>query len=76
MPALKSVDECVNVPSEVCAMSKVNPKKKSRPTIQKWCYKPEQQPTDTPAISPVLADDSGNTCEEGECIEGRTWFLI
>ena len=48
VPALKSVDECVDVPSEVCAMSKVNPKKKNRPTIQKWCYKPEDQPTETP----------------------------
>ena len=53
VPALKSVDECVDVPSEVCAMSKVNPKKKNRPTIQKWCYKPEEQPTDIPAITPT-----------------------
>ena len=66
VPSLKSVDECVDVPSEVCAMSKVNPQRKKRPTIQKWCYKPEQT-----ECSKDNECSSGNICEAGKCIEGR-----
>ena len=43
VPQLRSVKECVDVPKEVCATSRVNPEKKKYPTIQKWCYTPEEE---------------------------------
>ena len=42
VPQLRSVKECVDVPKEVCAMSRVNPTLKSVPFIQNWCFKPEE----------------------------------
>ena len=41
VPKLKAVTECVDVPKEVCAKSRVNPKRIKRPSIQKWCYTPD-----------------------------------
>jgi len=41
VPKLVASKECVDVPKEVCARSKINPKERERPAIQKWCYKPE-----------------------------------
>ena len=64
MPQLKSVDECVNVPSEVCATSKVNPKKKKRPTIQKWCYRPQECSLDADCTT-------GNVCNDNKCVPSK-----
>ena len=41
VPQLKPVTECTNVPKEICATSKINPRKVARPAIQKWCYTPD-----------------------------------
>ena len=35
-------EECVQVPKEVCAMSKINPKKIKVPFIKNWCYHPNE----------------------------------
>jgi len=40
VPKLESVQECVDVPKEICARSKINPKKVQKPSIQKWCFTP------------------------------------
>ena len=40
VPALLPQEECVQVPKEVCALSKTNPKKIKIPFIQNWCYDP------------------------------------
>ena len=37
IPQLRAVKECVNVPKEVCGMSKVKPTKVTIPQIQNWC---------------------------------------
>lgn len=37
---LKDVQECVDVPKEVCVRAKVNPRKNKKPVIKKWCYTP------------------------------------
>ena len=42
IPQLKRSQECVDVPKEVCAMSRVNPSLKTVPFIQNWCFKPEE----------------------------------
>ena len=41
VPRLKPMAECVNVPKEVCGVSKLQPQKKKRPSIMNWCYDPE-----------------------------------
>ena len=38
VPFLKLSDECIDIPSEVCQRTQVNPKKIKKPIIQKWCY--------------------------------------
>ena len=42
VPQLRRSQECVEVPKEVCAMSRVNPTIKTVPFIQNWCFKPEE----------------------------------
>ena len=42
-PKLVPVQECVDVPKEICARSKTNPHKVKRPVIKKWCYVPSQE---------------------------------
>jgi hypothetical protein len=37
LPSLELVNECVDVPKEVCALEKVNPKQVVRPVVKKTC---------------------------------------
>ena len=37
VPHLRPTEECVEVPQEVCGMSRIQPVKKTRPVIQMWC---------------------------------------
>ena len=37
LPSLKLVNECVDVPKEVCALEKVNPHQIKRPVVTIWC---------------------------------------
>lgn len=39
-PVLSPTEECSDVPKEICVMSRINPTKKKRPVIKKWCYVP------------------------------------
>lgn len=41
VPKLETVQDCVDVPKEICARSKVNPRKVKKPSIQKWCFTPK-----------------------------------
>ena len=43
VPHLKAVEQCVEVPQEVCGVSKIKPEKKTRPSIQNWCIHPETE---------------------------------
>ncbi|XP_040576402.1 uncharacterized protein [Lepeophtheirus salmonis] len=40
VPSLKPVEECVDVPKEVCSRSRKNPRKVQKPVVKKWCYVP------------------------------------
>ena len=37
IPSLEAVEECVDVPKEICAMAQVNPRTVRTPTVKKWC---------------------------------------
>jgi hypothetical protein len=43
VPVLKPVDNCVDVPKEVCVRMRTNPRKVKRPVIKKWCYVPTEE---------------------------------
>jgi len=38
VPQLKEVEQCFDVPKEVCVRAEVNPRKVAKPVIKKWCY--------------------------------------
>merc|ERR1712127_1029878 len=46
VPRLVPTEECVDVPKEICARSKINPRTIKKPAIQKWCFPPENLPVD------------------------------
>ena len=56
VPKLEATQDCVDVPKEICARSKVNPRRVKKPSIQKWCFTPTDgkqqalQDTDNPHI--------------------------
>ena len=43
VPTLKPVDECVDVPKEVCSRSRTNPHVVKKPVVKKWCYTPSAE---------------------------------
>jgi len=43
VPKLVSVQECVDVPKEVCTWGRGNPRKVAKPVIKKWCYTPSAE---------------------------------
>eukprot|EP00092_Neocalanus_flemingeri_P023887 GFUD01025912.1.p1 GENE.GFUD01025912.1~~GFUD01025912.1.p1 ORF type:complete len:697 (+),score=162.50 GFUD01025912.1:64-2154(+) len=38
VPQLKEVENCFDVPKEVCVREEVNPRKVAKPVIKRWCY--------------------------------------
>ena len=42
VPQLTPRQECVQVPMEVCAMSRLNPTIREVPYVQKWCFNPNE----------------------------------
>ena len=54
VPQLKAKEECVDVPKEVCSVSKLKPLIKRVPFIQKWCFNPEDEENLTHLIKPGL----------------------
>merc|ERR1711868_29355 len=43
VPLLKPVEECVDIPKEVCSRSRTNLRKVQKPVVKKWCYVPTAQ---------------------------------
>jgi len=43
VPQLQEVEECVDVPKEICTRSRTNPKKVKKPVIKNWCYFPSEE---------------------------------
>ena len=50
VPQLQPTQECVQVPKEVCALSRLNPRVINIPYIQKWCFKPEEAKDLSPLV--------------------------
>ena len=50
VPHLRPTEECVQVPQEVCGVSRIKPVKKSRPAIQLYC-------TDETGAGEAVAND-------------------
>ena len=64
------------MPKEICARSKINPRRIQKPAIQKWCYtieEAEKTVSTTTKATPECVEDvecePGYTCvqEEGVC---------
>ena len=73
VPKLEPELQCVDVPKEVCARSRVNPKRVKKPSIQKWCYTPEEELSEEAS---ECQDDSecqedGEICEDTQCVPGN-----
>ena len=45
VPNLKPVEECTDVPKEVCSKNKLPPRVVKKPVTKKWCYSPEPEDT-------------------------------
>merc|ERR1719233_240646 len=43
VPKLTPVEECVDVPKEVCQRTKGNPRTVLKPVTKKWCYTPSEE---------------------------------
>ena len=43
VPKLEPIEECVDVPKEVCTRSRTNPRKVKKPVVKKWCYVPTEE---------------------------------
>merc|ERR1712037_730113 len=43
VPKLSPVEECVDVPKEVCTRSRTNPRPVKKPVVKKWCYVPSEE---------------------------------
>ena len=74
VPHLVAHTECVDVPQEVCGVSKIKPVKKTRPAIKNWCFKNNITTTPSPPIHCPL----GSTLNEetGECVFGPGKTLL
>ena len=74
VPKLEPTQECVDVPKEICARSKVNPRRVKKPSIQKWCFTPEDK-SGKESKEECQADreckEDGNICEKNICVPGR-----
>ena len=43
VPQLKEVENCFDMPKEVCGSAKVNPRKVAKPALKKWCFKEDAE---------------------------------
>ena len=91
VPGLKRIQECVEVPKEVCGTSRVNPRIVKKPSLMNWCFTPDCQ-TDQDCPQGFLCQDGKclqekdkcredtecpdtDICEDGQCVPGNTVFL-
>ena len=76
VPQLEPRQECVDVPKEICARSRVNPKRVKKPSIQKWCYTPGEDRDGVTGVEDECKGDQdclGETqiCQARQCVTGR-----
>ena len=70
VPYLRAVEECVDVPQEVCGVSRVDPVKKKRPSIQWWCVDPEQPEQPEEPEEPEPSTPSPGCVDNSDCQQG------
>merc|ERR1740137_298101 len=85
VPKLEPTQECVDVPKEICARSKVNPRRVKKPSIQKWCFTPEDKSgkdsgkesgnesgkeSKGECQTDRECQEDGNICEKDICVPG------
>ena len=75
VPHLVSHTECVDVPQEVCGVSRIKPVKKTRPAIKNWCFKTNITTT-SPTPPPECPQGSQLNEETGECVFGSGKTLL
>ena len=51
VPSLDEVEQCTEVPQEVCTKTRGSPRKVKHPVVKKWCYRVKQE-TDTQPSGP------------------------
>ena len=51
VPSLSEVEQCTEVPQEVCTKTRGSPRKVKHPVVKKWCYQAQvkQETTRRPA---------------------------
>jgi len=69
VPKLEPSQECVDVPKEICARSKVNPKKVKKPSIQKWCFTPKEV-KEGECKEDSDCNNAGIICKNSYCVPG------
>ena len=45
VPRLSEVEQCTDVPQEVCTQTRGSPRKVKHPVVKKWCYQAKQETT-------------------------------
>ena len=49
VPRLNEVEQCTDVPQEVCTKTRGKPRKVKHPVVKKWCYRVRQETVTTQA---------------------------
>ena len=60
---LEPVEHCMDIPKEVCANSRVNPVRKRKPIVKKWC-----------GPDPAMGGEDNNTQNAGGDVRNSTLF--
>ena len=47
VPRLEEVEQCTDVPQEVCTKNRGAPRKVKQPVVKKWCYHVKQETSST-----------------------------
>ena len=58
LPSLELVNECVDVPKEVCSVERVNPREVSRPLVKKFCKNKGEANKEVA----IVTEAPGNNC--------------
>ena len=48
VPNLKPVEDCIDVPKEICSNQKLPPRTVKKPVTKTWCYTPEPETPQAP----------------------------
>ncbi len=60
---LEPVKHCIEIPKEVCAKSRINPVRRKKPVVRKWCLNKDEDNGNDDGVSTIV-------------LYGITWDLI